>query len=79
MRSMEDEIYVNRKPIDQWIYDNRPDGLSKLAVESKVPADTIGKVRRGKVPPEVQRGKLADALKIQESEIFPRKRVNAVS
>lgn len=77
---MEDELCVNRELIDQWIYENRPDGLSKLAVVSGVPSDTVAKARRGKVPSKIQRQKLAEALKHEEEKVFPlRASASAVS
>lgn len=36
---------VNRQLLDEYIHQHGPDGVSKLAVESKVSASTIQKAR----------------------------------
>lgn len=63
---------VNRTIIDEWIKENGPDGMSKLAVKSKVPSNTISKVRVGMVPKsELIRDALSRALSVSEAELFP--------
>jgi len=68
---MKDERSVDRDLIDAWIYENRPDGISRLAVESGVPSDTIAKARRGKAPAKIQRQRLATTLNQPEDVLFP--------
>jgi transcriptional regulator with XRE-family HTH domain len=63
---------VNRKIIDKWIDENAPDGLSQLAVRSRVSATTISSVRRGLIPKkEITRSKLSRALGVSEDALFP--------
>lgn len=54
--------FVDRMKIDRWIFQNKPNGMSKLAVKSRVSADTIGKARRGKAIDEFQCEAIAAAI-----------------
>lgn len=66
------ERTVNREIIDNWIRANGPDGLSKLALKSRVPSNTIARIRTGKVPRSVLiREALAGALECSEDAVFP--------
>lgn len=62
---------VNRTLLDRWIAAHGPDGLSKLAVRSRVSASTIGIIRRGHVPSELTRERLAEAIEAEEDAFFP--------
>ncbi len=73
---MEDGLSVNREAIDNWIYEHRPDGLSRLAVASGLTSDAIGRARRGKVPSKIQRQKLAETLNLPVEVVFPAKEVS---
>ena len=63
---------VAREHIDQWVGQNRPDGISKLAVKSQVSASHIQSIRRGLVPSkEVTRQLLCRAIGVSENDLFP--------
>lgn len=64
---------VNRDLIDQWIKDAYPNGLYKLSEKSKVPVESLKKIRLGTFIPKApdRRKGLADALGVLESELFP--------
>lgn len=63
---------VERKYIDQWVSQNRPDAIRKLANKSGVNHAYIERVRTGFVPPkELYRKALADALELAEEDLFP--------
>lgn len=63
---------VQRELIDFWISEAGRDGITKLANKSKIPASSISKIRNGRVPKDRdQREKLAKAIGVKESELFP--------
>lgn len=63
---------VRRELIDSWISEAGRDGMTKLANRSKVPASSISKIRNGRVPKDRdQREKLAKAIGVEESVLFP--------
>lgn len=64
---------VNRDLIDQWIKDAYPNGLYKLSEKSNVPVESLKKIRLGTFIPKAadRRKGLADALGVEESELFP--------
>ena len=63
---------VRRELIDFWISEAGRDGITKLANKSKVPASSLSKIRNGRVPKDrEQREKLARAIGVEESELFP--------
>lgn len=64
---------VNRELLDKWISDHRHDGLSRLAVQSQVAADTIKKMRAsGEAPKKYITCKLiSDAMGVEVDELFP--------
>lgn len=63
---------VRRELIDSWISEAGRDGITKLANKSKVPASSLSKIRTGRVPKDrEQREKLARALGVEESVLFP--------
>lgn len=63
---------VNKRPLNQWIDENKPSGLAKLALQSGVSTGTLDKVRAGYVPPrEGTRQRISRALGISENELFP--------
>jgi transcriptional regulator with XRE-family HTH domain len=64
---------VERSYIDQYIDRNYPDGISQLARESEIPANTISKIRaNGYVPKnEKKLRKLAKACGASLDEVFP--------
>lgn len=62
---------VARSLIDDWVNENGPDGLLKLAKRSGVSSSTWTKARLGVVPKRVRtRRKMYEALKVQEAELF---------
>ncbi len=64
---------VNRELIDQWIKDAYPNGLYKLSEKSGIPMGSITQIRIGAFVPKApdRRRKLAEALGVKESELFP--------
>lgn len=63
---------VDRSHIDKWIDANYPDAITKLAGASKVPANTLTKIRTGYVPKDAEKRKsLAGVLGVSEDELFP--------
>ena len=63
---------VKREIIDFWIAEAGRDGVGQLATKSGVPTSSISKIRAGRVPKNRQdREKLAKALGVKESELFP--------
>jgi transcriptional regulator with XRE-family HTH domain len=63
---------VERKSLDRWIMQNRPDGLFKLAQKCGVAAGTLDKVRRGYLPKRQQtRDAICEALGVPEDVLFP--------
>ncbi len=71
------ERTTNRILIDQWINLNGPNGISKLAVESKVSDSTISKIRAtGEAPKKHStRAQLCQAMGHAEDELFPPKKI----
>lgn len=66
---------VQRQLIDEWIHENGPDGLAKLAITSGVSSSMISKIRTGRVPYRpLTRRALAQALGVSEGELFPEER-----
>lgn len=64
---------VNRPLLDSWIEQNGPDGVSRLAVESKVSADTIKRSRAsGMAPKKLSTCLLiSGVLGVNVDELFP--------
>jgi transcriptional regulator with XRE-family HTH domain len=63
---------VNRPIIDNWIKENSPDGVAKLAMKSGVSTHQIVRVRLGNVPKSLKRQeKLAKALAVKVESLFP--------
>lgn len=63
---------VNRALIDAWIKENRPDGIGKLARESRIPTHSLEKIRQGRaIKDPLKRESLAGVLGVPESELFP--------
>jgi transcriptional regulator with XRE-family HTH domain len=63
---------VERRYIDQWVGQNRPDAIRKLATKSNVNHAYIERVRAGFVPPkELYREALAEALGVSAEVLFP--------
>lgn len=63
---------VERQLLDEWIDRNGPDGISELAIASRVSASLIAKIRIGCVPKkEITRMKLCRAIEVTEDELFP--------
>jgi transcriptional regulator with XRE-family HTH domain len=72
------ERTVAREILDNWIGKNSPDGISRLALKSKVSSSLISKVRNGLIPKkEGTRTALARALGVTEAELFPLARERA--
>jgi hypothetical protein len=63
---------VNRSLIDQFVEQNGPDGISVLAVESKVSSATWLKARAGRVPKKFStRKKMFEFFRTSEDALFP--------
>lgn len=62
---------MNRAIIDEWVEENGPDGLVRLALAAQVSASLLSKVRLGKIPKRENRKKLCKILKVEEAELFP--------
>lgn len=64
---------VNRPLLDKWIQRHGPDGISRLAVESNVAAETIKKSRAsGEAPKKYITCKLiSDAMGAELDDVFP--------
>ena len=63
---------VERSLIDQWVDENGPDGLLKLASLSGVSSSTWIKARAGVVPKRKRtRDGMIRALNVTEAKLFP--------
>lgn len=63
---------VERKYIDRWIVDNRPDGLLRLAERTGVSSSTIVSARNGRLPRKlVTLDKIAEGLGLSTDTLFP--------
>lgn len=63
---------VNRKIIDEWVLENGPEGVEKLAKKSGISSSMISKIRVGRVPIRpIFRRSLAKALGVKEDQLFP--------
>jgi hypothetical protein len=64
---------VKREYIDEWIKEAYPNGLYKLSEKTKIPVNSLTKIRLGTwIPRNPERLKaLADALGVEESVLFP--------
>jgi len=63
---------VRRSLIDEWVHDNGPDGVSRLALKSGVSASFVSKIRVGRVPVKpITRRAMAKAIGVGEDELFP--------
>lgn len=64
---------VKRELIDQWIKDAYPNGLYKLSEVSKIPVNSLTKIRLGTWIPKnpAKREDLAEVLGVSETELFP--------
>jgi len=64
---------VNRPLLDNWIQQHGPDGVSRLAVESKVSADTIKRSRAsGAAPKKLSTClMLSKAMGVEVDTLFP--------
>lgn len=66
------KISVDRTLIDAWVEKAYPNGLWKLSQDSKIPANSLSKIRLGWVPKNPdKRADLARALGVSESDLFP--------
>lgn len=66
------ERKVNRKLIDAWIAEAYPNALTKLSNASKVPANSISKIRNGRVPKDSEQlRRLAKAIGVDVDHLFP--------
>jgi len=63
---------VNRTLIDAWVKEAYPNGLYKLSEASKIPVNSLVKIRLGKFVPRDadRRAGLAKVLGVKESELF---------
>lgn len=59
--------------LDSWIQHNGPDGISRLAVESKVSADTIKRSRASGVAPKKLSTclSISSAMGVEVDALFP--------
>lgn len=64
---------VKRSLLDNWIVQNKPNGLGKLAIASGVSENVIAYARVGKIPrKEITRRLIAQTIGVVEDELFPR-------
>lgn len=72
------ERRVNRELLDKWISENGPDGISRLAVESQVSAETIKRSRAsGEAPKKYSTCKLlSDAIGVEMDVLFPQEQAS---
>jgi len=64
------DLIVNTKLLEEWIENNSPMGIEKLAVKAQVSSTTIVKARAGKVPKQLTRKLLAEAMNVSEEVLF---------
>ena len=63
---------VNIDVIKDWLAENGPDGVSKLAIGSKISSSTIRKIRSGYVPKKLStRRDVARFMGVTEDALFP--------
>lgn len=64
---------VNRQIIDNWVLDNAPDGVARLAIKAGLSSSLLSKVRSsGRVPTRpTDRRRLAQAIGVTEDDLFP--------
>ncbi len=63
---------VNRKPLDNWIYLNGPNGLARLSLASRVSEATISKARLGRCPRKMTTMlAICEAIGVDVDEVFP--------
>lgn len=63
---------VNRKFIDEWLAANYKNAVTKLSNASDVPANSISKIRNGRVPKDFEQLKaLAKAIGVDVDILFP--------
>lgn len=57
--------------MDNWIKENKPDGIAKLARAARIPSTSLQKVRQGRtlVDPDARK-RVADVLGGEESALF---------
>lgn len=62
---------VNRRIIDNWTDENKPNGMAKLAIKAGVSSSMLEKLRLGEIPAKEQnRLRICRALEVQEDELF---------
>ncbi len=63
---------VERQYIDKWLDEHYPNAITKLSVASGVTANTIAKIRQGRVPKSHDyRKRLSKAVGVAEDDLFP--------
>jgi len=63
---------VKREFIDRWLSEAYPNALTKLSNASGVPANSISKIRNGRVPKDFEQLKgLAEAIGVNVDQLFP--------
>lgn len=63
---------VKSELIENWIEENGPLGIEKLALRSKISVSVIAKAKGGKVPKKLSTMRsLASALGVSEDILFP--------
>ncbi len=63
---------VRKELISAFIKKQERDGIRVLSELSKIPTSSISKIRAGRVPKDpLKREALAEALGVEESELFP--------
>jgi hypothetical protein len=64
---------VNKELLNKWIQAHSPNGISRLAVESQVSADTIKRARATGMAPKkpITRQLLSQAMDLHVDVLFP--------
>lgn len=63
---------VERQHIDKWLDENYPNAVTKLSMACGITANTIAKIRLGRVPKNQDaRRRLSEAIGIHVDALFP--------
>ena len=63
---------VNSEIIENWIGENGPQGLEKLAIKAGVSSSLLAKAKRGDVPKNLYKlRQIAEAIGQSVEEVFP--------
>lgn len=63
---------LRKRLMDEYIKENKPDGIRKLAEATGIPTGSLQKIRQGReIQDELKRASLARVLNASESALFP--------